>query len=419
MLPRAVRTLAFLALLLRSQPVDPTELRVSYAAYHPLSAPSFVAGTSVVEVGAVVRDAHGESVRGPTRGDFRIFDGAPREIASFHVVDSSRSETAPRGLPVQPARRILLLFDDFLADDIPRLKDAQVPGLLALKRAAERFVTTNLRLGDSVSVATTARGTILPFTSDIASMLAAIRTVNSNPRPSLFLDTAVLAAIESTVAEVARLPGIRTIVLLSSGLSSEMSGRDLTDAHAHEQSIVARALAANILIHAIDGKGLYTKLPSEAVGDPVDLASLPPRLRARMGGLPVFAQPIELSNYPLESMAYGSGGSFFHNDNDLLKGLRQLIEPDVHYLLTFTSEAQADGRYHPLRVKLLTPGHYSIEARPGYFAPTEDDARAISTARFLDAKVLADEAMDALPVTFSARPSLTASGLPNATSFCD
>jgi hypothetical protein len=53
----------------------------------------------------------------------------------------------------------------------------------------------------------------------------------------------------------------------------------------------------------------------------------------------------------------------FHNSNDLVKGFKELIQPDVRYLLAFSSDAPRHGRYHPLKVKLTAPNHYEIEAR--------------------------------------------------------
>jgi hypothetical protein len=116
----------------------------------------------------------------------------------------------------------------------------------------------------------------------------------------------------------------------------------------------------------------------------------------------------------LATIAYGTGGSFFHNSNDFVKGFKQLIDPDVRYLMTFHSDAQPDGRYHPLKVKLASSNHYALEARPGYYAPTADEVRIVPVSRALDAALLANDPQDALPVTLTVHASTGQNGRPAA-----
>jgi VWFA-related protein len=69
-------------------------------------------------------------------------------------------------------------------------------------------------------------------------------------------------------------------------------------------------------------------------------------------------------------MADGTGGTFFHNNNDLDAGLRNLMEaPEALYLLEISlKDAKGTGTYHGLKVKVDRPG-VQVEARRGYFAP--------------------------------------------------
>jgi len=68
-------------------------------------------------------------------------------------------------------------------------------------------------------------------------------------------------------------------------------------------------------------------------------------------------------------MAASTGGTYFHNRNDLSVGLSQaLAAPTVSYILGFRPEgATADGKLHKLKVE-VTSGKYQIQARNGYFA---------------------------------------------------
>ena len=73
----------------------------------------------------------------------------------------------------------------------------------------------------------------------------------------------------------------------------------------------------------------------------------------------------------LEQLAYGTGGTFFHNRNDLDEGLREAVAaPPLSYLLGFSPQnLKVDGRFHGLKVSLTSKQKYSIQARNGYYAP--------------------------------------------------
>jgi hypothetical protein len=65
----------------------------------------------------------------------------------------------------------------------------------------------------------------------------------------------------------------------------------------------------------------------------------------------------------------GTGGTYFHNRNDLALGMSNAIaEPAVSYVLGFRPNDPADGKFHNLRVELMKGYKYQIQARNGYFA---------------------------------------------------
>jgi hypothetical protein len=72
----------------------------------------------------------------------------------------------------------------------------------------------------------------------------------------------------------------------------------------------------------------------------------------------------------MSDLAQATGGLFFHNNNDLPHGFRQLGSiPEVSYVLGFhRGDAADDGKYHKLAVSLTGTPSYSVQARPGYFA---------------------------------------------------
>jgi hypothetical protein len=66
---------------------------------------------------------------------------------------------------------------------------------------------------------------------------------------------------------------------------------------------------------------------------------------------------------------HGTGGTYFHNSNDLTGGLKNLTaEPEYIYLLEFSLEnGKQDGTYHRLKVIVDQQG-LKLQARRGYFA---------------------------------------------------
>jgi VWFA-related protein len=80
-----------------------------------------------------------------------------------------------------------------------------------------------------------------------------------------------------------------------------------------------------------------------------------------------------LNEAVMAELADGTGGTYFHNSNDLEAGFRALTEvPEYVYLLEMSLEnVKHDGAYHPLRVKLAQKG-LNLQARRGYFAPNKE-----------------------------------------------
>jgi VWFA-related protein len=72
----------------------------------------------------------------------------------------------------------------------------------------------------------------------------------------------------------------------------------------------------------------------------------------------------------MAELADGTGGTFFHNSNDLDAGFKALTEaPEVVYLLELPLEnVKPDGSYHRLKVKVTRDG-LQIQARRGYLVP--------------------------------------------------
>ena len=77
------------------------------------------------------------------------------------------------------------------------------------------------------------------------------------------------------------------------------------------------------------------------------------------------------ANNVLAELADGTGGTFFHNDNDLRHGLNLLAaRPEYVYVLGFSPQKlKYDGAYHGLKVTVKNSTNLTIQVRRGYWAP--------------------------------------------------
>jgi VWFA-related protein len=164
------------------------------------------------------------------------------------------------------------------------------------------------------------------------------------------------AVIADFVRRMADLPGQRTIILVSSGFIS-ISQEALDE----ETQIMDLAAQSNVTISSLDARGLYTT--SLTASD--NLRGRSPRLLSdfRSSGL-------SLSENPMAELAHATGGTFFHNSNDLGAGFKKLTEvPETVYVLEIPLDnRKPDGNFHALKVTVGRPG-MQVLARPGYFIP--------------------------------------------------
>jgi VWFA-related protein len=84
----------------------------------------------------------------------------------------------------------------------------------------------------------------------------------------------------------------------------------------------------------------------------------------------------------LRELADETDGRAIVNQNDLEKGMKQVVrDSSAYYLIGYNStQAPSDGKFHEIKVKVTRPG-VTVRARKGYWAlTTEDVARATKAA---------------------------------------
>jgi VWFA-related protein len=195
--------------------------------------------------------------------------------------------------------------------------------------------------------------------------------------------------LEEIMRKLAGMPGQRVVVFVSPGfVITSMLSSD-------SSSLIDRANRANIVINTIDARGLYTP---DLNGDIAD----PPRGSFRTVGIrSSYRLQAQLAQSDiLAQLADGTGGTFFHNRNDIDEGLREAAAaPAMSYLLGFSPQnLKLNGAYHTLKVTLTGKQKFALQARHGYYAPrTIADPAEAAKQEIQEALFSQDEIRD-LPV---------------------
>ena len=172
-----------------------------------------------------------------------------------------------------------------------------------------------------------------------------------------------LGLLKQVVNVVSRMPGQRSVVLASPGFIAPRLEYEYND-------IIDRAVHAQVMINTLDARGLYVVMPfGDASHQPATFLGsehAPPPGKALL--------EIDAANANddlLATLADGTGGVFFHNNNDFDEGFRRVAQaPEYSYVLAFSPQnLKLDGSFHTLKVTLKNPQKLTLQARRGYYAP--------------------------------------------------
>jgi hypothetical protein len=167
------------------------------------------------------------------------------------------------------------------------------------------------------------------------------------------------------------MPGQRLVVIASPGFLTPTS-----EAISDKADILDLASQTNVMISALNARGLFTTNM-----DASEKGAYSPTSQT------LFAQyqreSATATEDVLAELADGTGGIFYHNNNDLNAGFaRVAAAPEVSYVLGFSPQAmKPDGTFHRLKVSLLNRKGVDIQARRGYYAlkrtrSAEEDAKS-------------------------------------------
>jgi VWFA-related protein len=137
--------------------------------------------------------------------------------------------------------------------------------------------------------------------------------------------------------------------------------------HALEvRQLAQRANRANVTFYAIDPRGLAAFDDSIGPLRPATPSEDLSRMASRQGGL--------------RELAGNTDGAVVLNTNDTKGGVaRMMADLGSYYVLQYYStNTKLDGRFRSIAVRVKRPG-VQVRARNGYLAPTEAEARTVST----------------------------------------
>jgi VWFA-related protein len=166
-----------------------------------------------------------------------------------------------------------------------------------------------------------------------------------------------LGSLKDVVHAVSRMPGQRSVILVSPGFIVPQLEYEYVD-------IIDRAVRSQIAINTLDARGLYVILP---FGDISQHSTHPPPPAKSL----IETAAASANDDLLAVLAEGTGGTFFHNNNNFDEGFRRVAEtPEYSYMLAFVPQnLKPDGSFHSLKVTIKNQQKLTLQARRGYYAP--------------------------------------------------
>jgi len=353
-------------------------------------APTFRAGTALVDFNIVAVDTKGNPVTDLRRDEIALFDDDQvREIAFFQFEGAASSLASPGNTPValpagtftnrieytaRPPKNLIAIVVDLINTSIGQQLELQNQLLQNLKqvpadahvglyvisehavalhdftqdaeslkaRLEKNTPTVQTTLASSARVVQQLLSTGAPHHAESLRALAEADARIQGDLNQQFMKTRrrlTLQALESVGHHLAGTPGRKSIVWVSYGFPLT----DFYGTYTDQVSGASQELATqNVAVYTVDAQGLppYRNAPRE---------------QGRIEGTS-------------ELIASITGGRATRNNNDLAKAVDAAAE-DIRgtYSLGFYAANSADNRWHRLSVKVTRPG-VSVRHRQGYLA---------------------------------------------------
>ena len=370
------------------------------------------AQTNEVLVDVRVYDKSGKPVTDLKQSDFRVTeDGVQQTISDFSLEDVEKLAQATGGneqaqvidlakLPpeanaeqVLQDHRLLVFFFD--------ISSMQPDELMRALKSSSDFVSNRMTPADLIAVVTYSASlrVVQDFTNNRDSLEKVLHTILVGDQSSTLATTGAigeaggvdangmeivtqdvsdaftsdetefnifntdekLAAVESLATMLRSVPGRKSVLHFSSGITrtgqeNQATLRAATDA----------ANQADVSLYTMDARGLAALPPGG------DASSSSPSATGIYSGSAVASQVSSLQGgrETLAALSADTGGRTFYDLNDFSPAFAEVQkENSSYYLIGYSpTNVHDDGRFRHIRVEVARPG-LKVQARPGYFAP--------------------------------------------------
>lgn len=383
--------------------------------------------TSLIQVDVTVTDSRGRVITDLKPEEVEIYEnGKKQQISGFSFISNIRDpasradkEKRDKNEPVMPSaslkqdqvrRTVALVVDDLTLS---------FESVYYVRRALRKYVDEQMQEGDLVAIIRTGAGigALQQFTSDKRMLYAAIERVKWNPggsggisafapvqggvdtgddddepggglaaegrdreiddfRTNYFV-AGTLGAINYVVRGMSDLPGRKAVMLFSDGFAMfNTNARGIPEASriVHSlRSLIDQAHRSSVVIYTLDPRGLQITglTAADSVGgmtmDQVQRAmnARSARLRDTQDGL--------------IHLARETGGFALVNNNDLVGGIRRVLDDQSYYLVAYEPDQAtfdpATRRFNRLDVKVLRKGA-RVRYRSGFFGISDEKVAA-------------------------------------------
>lgn len=366
---------------------------------------TFKTSTRLVVLNVFAKDKGGKDLTSLTKEAFTVLeDGKPQNIAIFEFqkleggeppktvtpAAVASAEAKPQVITTKAAgqiqyrdRRLLVFFFDLSsmpsADQIrankaalkfvdEQMKPADMVALMTFSNKLEvkqdftdnredlRTAIKGLRIGEGSQLA----GEASTGSEDEADDGSAFQADESEF--NIFNTDRKLSALESAAKMLAALPEKKALIYFSSGV-----GKTGMENQSQLESTMNAAIRANVSFYPVDSQGLVASAPA---GDASQAAA---RGQGIFSGQTQRGRQGQRQNQQetLTTLASGTGGKSFLDDNDLSLGIVQAQNDMRSYYIVgyYSSNDAEDGKYRRIQVKLAAPNNAAkLDYRNGYFA---------------------------------------------------
>ena len=383
--------------------------------------PVFRSGISFVRVDVIVTDKKGEPVDDLTVADFEIReDNAVQAVEQFKLIRVDRAQRpadeplreirdrddVEREAAYDDVRLFVIFFDDYHTRDM---------NAVSVRKHLHEFVQRQISPKDLVAIMYPLSPLdTVSFTRNPAVIASAIERfvgrkyrydpLNTFEQRYANYPTEQVEAIRNQVVVGAlrglatHLGGIRdgrkAIIYVGEGLTTalppSMRNQDAqfnnpvntrqdspleetaaffnySDVLQRLRDVIDAANRTNTSVYTVDPRGLAV---SEFQIDEVASSAVDRRI-------------LQQTQDTLRTLAEGTDGRAIVGQNDLAKGLAQMVrDSSAYYLLGYNStQAPTDGKFHAIKVTLSERARkrgLQVRARRGYLAPTAEDVRRVT-----------------------------------------